>query len=357
MIARDLGYLSLGLLLVFGGLWLLAPVWGALLLSVLLYLLLQPAVVRLQTRGWSPTNAILLTLGLPLLALGVLGFYLTLELANYLPRLSEDLTRLQNGVASVLYSFETRLDKITGVHLRLSEYSRNLDMSSWLNTEQLISSSGWLFSIAINVLLTPMLAFFLIRDYRAFRDRLMTLLPNHRVELGWLMYRRISSRLRQYLRALFLQATILATITAIGFAIAGFPSAILLGVLTGIAGLVPYLGPFLAMIPPFLVLMTTPGFDPERLGHAALVLLTGFGFDNLVVIPFLVAGTVNLHPALALVAVLVAGHVAGIAGMVIVIPLLGVIGIIGRTLLEGLKTREPGEEQRLPVTAGQARHL
>lgn len=357
MIARDLGYLSLGLLLALGGLWLLAPVWGALLLSVLLYLLLQPAAIRLQTRGWSPTNAILLSLGLPLLAMGVLGFYLILELANYLPRLPDDLTRLQNGMGSVLYSFEARLEEATGVHLRLSEYSRNLDMNSWLNTEQLISSSGWLLSIGINILLTPLLAFFLIRDYRPFRDRLMTLLPNHRVELGWLLYRRISSRLRQYLRALFLQATILATITATGFAIAGFPSAVLLGVLTGIAGLVPYLGPFLAMIPPLLVLLTTPGFDPELLGHAALVLLTGFGFDNLVVIPFLIAGTVNLHPALALVAVLVAGHVAGIPGMVIVIPLLGVIGIIGRTLLEGLKTQDPRDEQRLLATAARPDRL
>lgn len=340
MIVTGLWRLLLGLLVALGTFWLLAPVWGALLLSILLYLLLQPVAIRLQTRGWSDTNAILLALGLPLVSLGVLGFYLAVELGNYLPRLSRDLESLQNGLASVLYSVEARLDDMTGIHLRLSDYSRRLDMQSWLNTEQLINSTGWIFSIGANLLLTPFLAFFMIRDYRHLRDRLLTFLPNDKVELGWLMYRRIASRLQQYLRALVMQAAILATITSIGFAIAGYPSAILLGVLTGIAGLVPYLGPFLAMIPPFLVLLTTPGFDPERLGHAAAVLITGFGFDNLVVIPFLIAGTVNLHPALALVAVLVAGHVAGIPGMVIVIPLLGVIGIIGRTLLEGLRPQD-----------------
>lgn len=343
MIPGGIRQLLVGLLLTLGGLYLLSPVWGALLLSTLLYLLLQPIAIRLQTRGWSANGAILVSLGLPLAGLGILVFSLVTELANYLPRFSHDLESLQNALASILYSIEVRLNGIPGVELSLAQYSRQLDIQSWLNTEQLISSSGWIFSIAINLLLTPFLAFFLIRDYRGLRDRLLTFLPNEKMELGWLMYRRTASRLQQYLRALVLQAAILATITASGLALIGFPSALLLGVLTGIAGLIPYLGPFLAIIPPLLVMLAMPGFDPELLWqyfHAVLVIFAGFAFDNLVTIPFLIAGTVNVHPALALVAVLVAGHFAGIPGMVIIIPLLGVIRIISQTLLEGLRPRE-----------------
>lgn len=341
MTGRALWQLTLIAALGLGALYALKPLWGALLLGTLFFLLLQPWVIRLQTRGWPAAGAITLALGLPLLGLAWLGTYLLGELSAYLPRLPEDLAQLQTTLTDMLADFEGRLRHTWGLELRLAQYTRGLDLEALLNMDQLLSSTGWVVGIALNLLLAPILAWFLLRDYRPFRDRLLARLPNPRVELGWLLYHRIAVRLQRYLRGLVMQAGILATITACGFALAGFPSALMLGLLTGVAGLVPYLGPFLAMIPPVLVLLTTPGMEPESLLHAALVILTGFGFDNLVVIPFLLAGTVNVHPALALVAVLAAGHLAGIPGMVIVIPLLGVIGIVSRTLFEGLGNRAP----------------
>lgn len=150
------------------------------------------------------------------------------------------------------------------------------------------------------------------------------------------MYHGVSTRMQAYLRGLVWQALILAGITSTGFWLAGFPSPLLLGVLTGIAGLVPYLGPFLAMIAPLVLLLSQPAFDPGTLWHLLLVLAVGFGFDNLVTVPFVLAGTVNLHPAVAMAAVLVAGHVGGIPAMILVIPLLGMGKIIVQTLVNGL---------------------
>jgi predicted PurR-regulated permease PerM len=85
-----------------------------------------------------------------------------------------------------------------------------------------------------------------------------------------------------------------------------------------------------------VLLLSQPAFDPGTLWHLLLVLAVGFGFDNLVTVPFLLAGTVNLHPAVAMAAVLVAGHVGGIPAMILVIPLLGMCKIIVQTLVNGL---------------------
>jgi len=330
--------LAVTLALLLAGLYALRPLWGALVLACLLYLLLHPLVLRLRTRGWPGPAAISVTLGLPLVALGWLGTYLLVQGANYLPRLPADLEQLQQGLTAMLAQLDQRLELLLGVQTRLAEQLNELRPASWLRPQQLLSSSSWVMTITLNLVLAPVLAFFLLRDYRRLRDRALAWLPNHRIELGWLVYRRIATRLQSYLRGLLMQASILAGVTATGFALAGFPSALLLGLLTGIAGLVPYLGPFLAMVPPVLVLLAHPGMGVESLLEAVLVLVAGFGFDNLVVIPLLLAGTVNVHPALALTAVLAAGHVAGIPGMVIIIPLLGMIGIVIRTLFEGLGT-------------------
>jgi predicted PurR-regulated permease PerM len=341
MIGRGIWQLILVVALGLLGIYVLKPLWLALLLSILLYLSLHPYTVRLQTRGWSSASAMLVAFVMPLLALGAITGYSLMELGNYLPRLYRDLEQLQNGLASMLFSVEQWLERFTPLDLKLSEYSRMVNLESWLNTDQLISSSGTVFTVFLNLLVTPFLAYFLIRDYQPIRDRLLSFLPNDRLELGWLLYRRISVRLQRYLRGLVYQAGILASVTATGFALVGFPSAVTLGLLTGIAGLVPYLGPFLALVAPAIVVLTTTGMDPVMLAWAALVILVGFGFDNLVVIPFLLAGTVNVHPALALVAVLAAGHVAGIPGMVLVIPLLGTMGIVIRTLFESQRGTQP----------------
>ena len=342
MTGRGLWQFVLVLGLALAGVYALKPLWGALILASLLYLLLHPLVVRLRTRGWTSSMAILVALGAPLLGLAWLTRYLIVEAGQYLTQLPSDLRQLREGLARMLTNLDRRLELLLRLDTDLAGRLGQLRLESWLDTQQLLHSSGWLAAIAINLVLAPVLAFFLLRDYRRLRDQALAWLPNHRIEVGWLLYRRIATRLQFYLRGLVLQAAILATVTGVGFALAGFPSAVLLGLLTGVAGLVPYLGPFLAMIPPTLVVLAMPQFGLDALFEGALVIVAGFGFDNLVVIPFLLAGTVNVHPALALTAVLAAGHIAGIPGMVIIIPLLGMIGIVVTTLLEGLGSPSHG---------------
>lgn len=316
--------------------WALTPVWLALLISVLFYLLLDPVAGRLQARGVRRESAILYALLPPLLLMIYGTFYVIESLRLYLPDLAADVEHLQQAAALALFDFETRLEQLIGLRLRLAEQTRVLDLNAMLQTDRLIQSGGVFANLLVNIALVPPLAFFLLRDYRRWRDTALSMLPNDQFELGWLMYFGVSTRMQAYLRALVWQAIILATITTAGFWIAGFPSPLLLGVLTGIAGLVPYLGPFLAMVPPLVMLLSAPVFQPEGILEIFAVIAVGFGFDNLVTVPFLLAGTVNLHPGVAMLAVVIAGHVGGIPAMILVIPLLGMLKIIVQSLLRGL---------------------
>lgn len=316
--------------------WMLSPLWLALLLSILFYLLLTPLVSKLQAQGLSHRRAILMALMPALLLLVYAAFYSINSVLVYLPSLAGDLEHLQHSATRALAQLETHAADTLGVRLQLAQQLAAVDLNDWLQTDRLLASSGTFINIVINVALVPPLAWFLLRDYRQWRDTLLSLLPNRHVELGWLMYHGVSTRMQAYLRGLVWQAVILAAITSAGFWLAGFPSPLLLGVLTGIAGLVPYLGPFLAMIAPTIVLLSAPVFDAGALLHMVLVLMVGFGFDNLVTVPFLLAGTVNLHPMIAMLAVLLAGHVGGIPAMILVIPVLGMAKIIVQTLVNGL---------------------
>lgn len=316
--------------------WVLSPLWLTFLVSILFYLVLSPFVSKLQARGASRDMAIVLSLAPALILLVYVASYSISALRAYLPSLPADLEHLQHAAALALTDLDAYLARRLGSGTHLADRARLLDLNALVKPEKLIASSGVFINIIINLVLVPPLAYFLLRDYSQWRDKLLSLLPNHQFEIGWLMYYSVSTRMQAYLRGLVWQAVILAANTSIGFWIAGFKMPVLLGVLTGVAGVVPYLGPFLAMIAPVVMVLSAPVFVPGMILNAALVLLVGFGFDNMVTIPFLLAGCVNLHPMVAMVAVLVAGNVAGIPGMILVIPLLGMLKIVIETLVKGL---------------------
>ena len=322
--------------------YLLMPIWIAVLLCVLFYLMLEPLVGALQAAGARKDLAIACALLPPLIGLGFAAVYLIDSGRAYLPQLGEDLEQLQAGIGRTLAELDLYLETLAGARLGLAEQfaALQLDLRGSARAERLLASTSWFANLLLNLSLVPPLAWFLLRDYRRWRDQALALLPNAQFELGWLMYHRVCTRLQAYLRGLVVQALILSSITATGFWLIGLPSPLLLGALTGVAGLVPYLGPVLALIAPVLMMIAGPGLDPGTLMEIVLVLAIGFGFDNAVVIPFLLAGSVNLHPAVAMVAVVIAGHVGGIAGMVLVIPLLGMLRIIAETTWHGL--RGPG---------------
>ena len=319
------------------GLWVLYPVWLALFLAALLYLMLEPVVARMQARQVPQARAIALALLPPLLILGWAATYGFNALRGYLPQLPADLAYLQAGAVRALIDIETFLSSSIPISAPLSAQLAAIDINAAIDLDQLLESSSVVAQLAINFALVPPLAFFILRDFHTVRDRFINLLPNRHFELGWLIYNRVSNRLQAYLRGLLLQQLILATITGTGFWLAGFPSPVLLGVLTGVAGLVPYLGPLLAMVAPLVIVLGDTGMATADIWQAVMVLAVGFGFDNLVVIPFLLAGTVNIHPAVALVAVVIAGHFAGIPGMILVIPLLGMARIVTESIYHGLR--------------------
>ncbi len=316
--------------------WTLSPLWLTFLVGIFFYLLLSPLVSRLQVKSLSRDMSILLSLAPALLLLVSVAAYSINAVRGYLPNLPADLARLQHGAVLAMADLDLYLEQLLGVCPLLAERVRAIDLNALIQTEKLLASTGVFVNLAVNLALVPPLAYFLLRDYTQWRDKALSLLPNHQFELGWLMYYSVSTRLQAYLRGLAWQAIILATITSLGFWIAGFRLPVLLGTLTGICGLVPYLGPFLSLIAPTVMLMLAPVFDSSAILQAVLVIIVGFGFDNMVTIPFLLAGTVNVHPMMAVVAVLLAGHIGGIPAMIIVIPSLGILKIMLQTLIHGL---------------------
>lgn len=226
-----------------------------------------------------------------------------------LPLLDEEalLDRLRAVDGQAVAEFlQTRLAGIAqGVHGAVLGLGRGI--------ASLITVAGYL-------VLTPVLAFYLLRDYDGIVARAGALLP-HRVRAPatefFVEYDGILSR---YLRGQVLVALIVGGITWLGLFVAGIPHSFLLGALVAVLGIVPYLGVVLSLILAVLLVLTTP--EPGvALIKVGVVYAVAQGLEGAVVSPRIVGDSVGLHPVWILLALSLGGFVFGFAGLLIGVPL------------------------------------
>lgn len=317
------------------------PVLLPLSVSFILYIVLFPVVVSLQSRGFSDAwsiSSVLLLLLLLIAGSVILLFPLLLE------QIQEFQTRLPvlwQKLSSFVDAFGQGIRASMGIDFNTdSVIKQTLGNIQQTGASLVVASAGTMMQVAMALFLVPLITFFLLRDFRNIRNKVMGWLPNPAFELGWLIYHGVARQLQQYLRGVMMQSTIIALFSSIGFLIVGVDMAFLFGVLTGLFNLIPYIGPPLAMIPPLLVTLGADHFEMFTLVGIPAVVVAAQLLDNLVVVPTLIANTVNLHPLVVLLGIIIFGAVFGFIGMLIAIPAMAVSKIIFTSLAYGLQGKE-----------------
>lgn len=325
--------LTLGLLLTAAFLWIrpLLPFFLALGLAYVF----SPVVDRLETRGVPRWAAALGLLGLLLLLLGLLAAYV-------LPTLIDDAQALLQGLPNDLNIAAGRINDLgqrfglplpsaqaalEGLRQRLAGLSvasvgggMALALRVWLGVGSAVKA-------ALNLVLVPFLFFFLLRDLPRIRHAVFQLVPvqdRDRVLRG---YRAVDAVLAGYLRGQLILAAILGTMLAAGLVLLGVKFGLLIGLLTGLLNLIPYIGQLsgasLALVMGLV--------DFQSWGQVLAIPLL-FGGMNLLegtfITPRVVGRKVGLSPVETLLALVVGGELAGLVGLLIAVPLAGVLKLL-----------------------------
>lgn len=318
----------------------LAPLLIPIIISFALYALLEPLSSIIERRGFSRTAA-----SLTVLLLLVLIAVLCMSLL--MPHLSAQLSQLQAQLPAVwktIMQLANNINEFVSQAIGIKTESENLskplldNANEWGKTA-LIEGSNILIGFTVLMVLVPIFTFFLIRDYRHFRNFMLDKLPNNSFELGWLIYHRVAHQLQEYIRGIMIQSGIMSIMATIGFYIIGIDSPILLGIVAGILNLIPYVGPLLAMALPALLALGHIPLDLWLVGASIGVILVAQLIDNIIVIPSVIANAVDLHPVIVIIGIIVFGNLFGFVGMVVAIPVISTGNMIFRGLLQGIKTR------------------
>lgn len=315
-------------------LYLLQPVLVYLLIALILYALFEPLTAALIRRGISQGVSALLVTALVCILFVVV-------ILSLLPRITVQFEQILQQLPQALSALRQKLDVFMlqwGVDDAGAVMDRAIDQVQGQAGEiALVHGSNLAVTLLSVIVLVPFIAFFLFRDFRHFRNWAFSRLPNASFELVCLIYYRIVEKLQTYVRGVILQSSIVALVCAIGFYLAGFESFILLAVLAGLFNIIPYVGPLLAMVLPVLISISTVPVDTVMLLTGIATVLVAQLIDNLLVIPVVIANSVDMHPLVVMLGLVIFGSLMGPLGMILAVPVMVTIGLIYSGLENGLR--------------------
>jgi predicted PurR-regulated permease PerM len=261
---------------------------------------------------------------------------------------SRDIPQLTEQATNVFHDLQRWVSKTFNV--KIDEQFAYLDEG----LKKLLSSTGiilgftfGIFSSGLGFLAFFILFFIFILNYRRILNNFIV---NVFTEKHKSSVQEIVSEVRimtkRYIIGLCLQIIIVSILTTTLLTILGVKYAILLGVLTGLLNVIPYIGVFISLlISCFIAFATT---TPSTCIYVAIGYVIVHAIDGNIILPFVVGSKVKINALFSFIGILVGEHLWGIAGMFLCIPAIAIIKIIFERV-EGLKPwgKLLGEEEKI----------
>lgn len=338
MLSDSRSWLGLAALVLLG--WLihqLQPVLMPFLVSLLLAYLGDPLVDRLEARGLSRSWAVvavfslfsLILLAMLLVLLPLLGkqlvrlYELAPQMLDWLQGTALPWAQQQFGLRADFWRFD-RLKALFTEHL-----GQATDIAGIL-LAQVTSSSLALLAWLGNLLLIPVVSFYLLRDWDVMLAHLRNLLPRKREGLVVLLAGECHEVLGAFLRGQLLVMLALALVYAGGLMAIGLELGLLIGLLAGLASIVPYMGFVVGIGAALVAALFQFGLDWYPLLGVLVVFTVGQLLEGMWLTPLLVGDRIGLHPVAVIFAILAGGQLFGFTGVLLALPVAAVIMVLLR---------------------------
>jgi predicted PurR-regulated permease PerM len=347
---RQLALWGLALALVIAVLYLLSSVLTPFVAGIVLGYLLDPVADRLQRAGLSRLGASLLILSVFLVFVAAVVILIapafSRELFAFIDSLPGYLTTLHGLLSTVSEKLTGKFANEIYQKLGLASPSTPFDVQKYVSdiaTEaarwagaflrSLASGGATLVNVVSLLVITPVVAFYILLDWDKMLASLDALVPpRHRADVHALA-RDIDKALAGFLRGQALVCLFLGLWYAFGLTLIGLNFGFLIGVLAGILSLVPYVGSITAFVLSIIV-ATVQGWPDWRLPATAIAIVSaGLFLDGNILSPRLVGGSIGVHPVWLMFALLSFGALFGFTGLLVAAPLAAAFGVILRFIL------------------------
>jgi putative permease len=191
-------------------------------------------------------------------------------------------------------------------------------------------------SVIMVAVIIPFVVFFLLKDGRNMKKQFISYVPNRYFEMTLNVLHKIDMQLGGYLRGQFIEAFVIGLLAVIALGILQVKYFTIIGMVAGLANMVPYVGPVAGAVPAIIVTLANDG-DPMKLVYIVIAFAIVQLIDNILVQPLVLSKSVNLHPLVIVFAVLIGGQFFGLLGMLLAVPTAGIIKVTFMELYNAIR--------------------
>ena len=339
--------------------WIILPFFSPLILILILSFLLTsiflPSVDYIEGYVKSRAVGIVAVLGLSItvgfLFIGSFFTSLGMQIKTFSNKIQKDnftiaVENLSTKIKSLLPEFFNNLipesDKVILI-------AKNFMVNIFQNVLTLLGSAGNFVFIVFMVLVFTVI---LLIEYHDFKRSLVRFIPNKYLEIGLRTIFNIEQQISRYLRGQILAASSVAILSIIGLFIlnkvgANITLVIFIGIIAGLANLIPMVGPFIGMVPAILIaIMNNVGNEtafshyvfniipsPFYIFDIILMFILVQQIDNNFITPLVIGESVGLHPMVVMIVLIIGGTLIGPLGMLFAIPAAGVLKVLLREII------------------------
>ncbi len=317
-------------------LYLLSPVMMPFVTGAVLAYLGDPLVDRLEARKIPRTMGVIIVFV-------ILTALIVFSMLLLLPMIERQLVSLYQSIPAmidwVVLSAIPWIKEKTGLSFSLLEpEALRAAIESQLETagstfakilsgvgSSSMAFAGWV----ANIVLIPVVAFYLMRDWDILVQSVQDMLPRKKVTIVSKLVVEMDEVLGAFLRGQLFVMFALGSIYSIGLWIVGLNVALIIGMVAGLASIVPYLGFIVGIVAAIIAAMIQFG-DITTLVYVLIVFGVGQVLESVVLTPLLVGDKIGLHPVAVIFAIMAGGQLFGFVGILVALPVGAIIMVLLR---------------------------
>lgn len=307
------------------------------LVALLLAYLFDPVVDRLEKAGLSRTLGVVAVFALFTLIITALVLVLVPMLAKQLFRLYELAPQMLDWLQHTAMTWaQAKLGLADGfwkfdkVKAAISEHMGQTTDIVGVVLSQATASSLALIGWLTNLVLIPVVAFYLLRDWDIMMAKIRSLLPRNSEERVVSLAEECHEVLGAFVRGQLLVMLALGIIYAAGLMAIGLELGLLIGLIAGLAAIVPYMGFVIGIGAALVAGLFQFGGDLYPMLGIVAVFMVGQALEGMVLTPLLVGDRIGLHPVAVIFAILAGGELFGFTGILLALPVAAVIMVLVR---------------------------
>lgn len=317
-------------------LWLFQGILTPFVLAAVIAYFLDPVATRLTRIGVRRSLAAVLLIFLLMAFALVAGLLLYPIILSQIGVLVQRLPAYVAGVGTLLQEGLLRLEEALGPEMmdqRLRELAINQagTMLSWLGTAatRLIGGGFALFQVFTLVVVVPVVAFYLLRDWPAMLARIESWLPRKNAAVLRQLARDTDRVLSAWLRGQLLCCAALGVFYAVALQLVGLELGLTIGLMAGILTFIPYVGSLTGFVAAVLLAMGQFGTWNEVLMVVG-IFVVGQTIEGYVIYPYLLGDRVELHAVWVIFALFAGGVAFGFLGVLLAVPMAAALGVVAR---------------------------